>query len=158
VERYQVPVVVTGFEPVDILQGIQMTVRQLERGVYLAENAYTRVVTLEGNQNAQSIINQVFMDCDRKWRGIGMIPSSGWCLRPEYSELNAEVRFDVDQIQPEESPICISGQILQGLKKPFECEAYGKQCTPEHPLGATMVSTEGACAAYYKYAQDITVL
>lgn len=155
VEQYQVPVVVTGFEPVDILQGIRMTVSQLERGVYQAENAYKRVVTREGNQSAQSIINQVFMECDRKWRGIGMIPSSGWCLKPEYSEYDAEVRFDIDQIQPEESPICISGQILQGLKKPVECEAFGNQCTPEHPLGATMVSSEGACAAYYKYAQDI---
>ena len=151
-EAYHVPIVVTGFEPVDILQGILMAVRQLEKGSAVAENAYTRIVSLEGNQSAQNIINQVFMNCDRKWRGIGMIPGSGWCLRPEFSSYDAEQRFSVAQIQPEESPLCISGQILQGLKKPFECPAFGNPCVPENPLGATMVSSEGACAAYYRYS------
>lgn len=152
-DKYTVPIVVTGFEPVDILQGIRMTVLQLEQERAEAENAYSRVVSFEGNRQAQAIIDQVFMECDRKWRGIGIIPKSGWCLRPEFSQFDAETRFAVGQIQPEESPICIAGKILQGLKKPSECTAFGVQCTPEHPLGATMVSSEGACAAYYRYAR-----
>jgi hydrogenase expression/formation protein HypD len=151
-ERYHVPVVVTGFEPLDLVQGILMAVRQLEHGTCDVQNAYTRVVTRQGNQTAQQVIQQVFMTCDRKWRGIGMIPQSGWCLRPEYAEFDAEVRFSISQIQPEESPLCIAGQILQGIKKPDECPVFGKACTPERPLGATMVSSEGACAAYYRYA------
>jgi hydrogenase expression/formation protein HypD len=151
-KEYGVPIVVTGFEPLDILQGILMTVRQLEDDRAEAENAYPRVVTYEGNRPAQDIIRRVFVECDRKWRGIGIIPRSGWCLRPEFAAFNAEARFPVSQIQPDESPICISGQILQGLKKPLECPAFGVQCTPENPLGATMVSSEGACAAYYRYA------
>ncbi len=150
-EGYQVPIVVTGFEPLDILQGILETVQQLEAGRAEAENAYQRAVTFEGNKPAQAVINQVFQECDRKWRGIGVIAKSGWCLRPEYAAFDAEKRFDVQAIQPEESPLCIAGLILQGLKKPDECPAYGKECTPEHPLGATMVSSEGACAAYYRY-------
>jgi hydrogenase expression/formation protein HypD len=150
-ERYQIPIIVTGFEPLDIIQGILMTVKQLEQGRYEVENAYPRVVTLDGNIPAQKVINTVFNDCDRKWRGIGQIPTSGWCLRPEYSDFDAEFRFQVDEIQPEESPICISGMILQGIKKPDECPAFGKDCTPERPLGATMVSSEGACSAYYRY-------
>jgi hydrogenase expression/formation protein HypD len=150
-EKYGVPIVVTGFEPVDILQGILMAIRQLEQGRAEAENAYPRVVSFEGNQQAQTIINQVFTECDRKWRGIGSIPGSGWCLRPEFAQFDAETRFAVDQIHSEESPICIAGKILQGLQKPHECPAFGTQCTPEHPLGATMVSSEGACAAYYRY-------
>ncbi len=152
-ERYQIPIVVTGFEPVDILQGILMTVRQLEAGRYEVENAYPRTVTFAGNEPAQKVINQVFEPCDRKWRGIGMIPASGWTLRPEYAAFDAEQRFHVAHIQPAESPLCIAGQILQGLKKPHECAAFGSLCTPEHPLGATMVSSEGACAAYYKYGK-----
>jgi len=101
------------------------------------------------------VINQVFCECDRKWRGIGTIPNSGWCLAPEFAEFDAEARFDVQQIQPEESPLCIAGLILQGLRKPDECPAFGKECAPEHPLGATMVSNEGACAAYYRYRREL---
>ncbi len=150
-EQYRVPIVVTGFEPLDIVQGILMVVHQLEQGRHQVENAYPRVVTLEGNRPAQVVINQVFMECDRKWRGIGTIPASGWCLKSEFSEFDAETRFPISGIKPEESPVCIAGLILQGVKKPFECTAFGTQCIPEHPLGATMVSSEGACAAYYRY-------
>jgi hydrogenase expression/formation protein HypD len=152
VEKYGVPIVVTGFEPLDIVQGILMTVRQLESGRASVENAYSRLVTMEGNRGAQEVIKRVFMECDRKWRGIGEIPSSGWCLRPEYRRFDAEERFAVESIQPSESPLCIAGLILQGLKRPNDCPAFGRECTPEHPLGATMVSAEGACAAYYRYA------
>ena len=156
-EKYSVPIVVTGFEPVDILQGILMTVRLLEKGQVSVQNAYKRTVTFEGNQPAQAVINQVFMECDRKWRGIGMIPASGWCLQPEFAEFDAERRFQVSQIQPAESPICIAGKILQGLKKPDQCPAFGGECTPQNPLGATMVSSEGACAAYYRYRAGLQV-
>jgi hydrogenase expression/formation protein HypD len=152
-ERYNVPIVVTGFEPVDILHGILLTVRQLEQGRTDVENAYTRVVNYQGNQQAQAIIRQVFTVCDRKWRGIGAIPASGWCLRPEYADFDAEQLFAVENIQTEESSVCIAGKILQGLNKPHDCPAFATQCTPEHPLGATMVSAEGACAAYYRYAR-----
>jgi hydrogenase expression/formation protein HypD len=153
VKQYKVPTVVTGFEPLDILQGILMTIRQLEQGRAAAENAYPRVVTFEGNRKAQAIIDRVFTECDRKWRGIGVIPASGWCLRDEYAEFDAEKRFSVSQIKSEESSACIAGQILQGLKKPFECPAFDANCNPENPLGATMVSSEGACAAYYRYSR-----
>ena len=153
-ERYRVPIVVTGFEPVDIVRGILATVRQLEAGQAEAQNSYERAVTLEGNKPAQAVINRVFELRDRKWRGIGQIPMSGWGLRPELAAYDAEKRFDVEQIQPEESPLCIAGLILQGLKKPDECPAFGIQCTPQNPLGATMVSSEGACAAYYRYRLD----
>jgi hydrogenase expression/formation protein HypD len=152
-EKYQVPIVVTGFEPLDILQGILQTVRQLEAGTAEAQNAYTRTVTFEGNQAAQAVIARVFQGCDRKWRGIGMIPDSGWRLRSQFAAYDAEQRFNVEQIQPQESPLCIAGQILQGLKKPNQCPAFGVQCSPENPLGATMVSSEGACAAYYRYGE-----
>lgn len=151
-EKYQIPMAVTAFEPLDLVQGILMAVRQLEAGSCQVENAYGRVVTFEGNVPAQQVINRVFMNCDRKWRGIGEIPDSGWCLRPEFNSYDAELRFSVQQISPEESPLCIAGQILQGIKKPHHCTAFGTLCTPEHPLGATMVSSEGACAAYYRYA------
>ena len=150
-EAYKVPIVVTGFEPVDLVQGILMAVRQLEQGRHDAENAYARVVTFEGNKPAQDIINTVFVECDRKWRGIGNISMSGWRLRDEFAAYDAEKRFDVGAIDTHESPLCISGLVLQGRKKPNECPAFGKECTPEHPLGATMVSSEGACAAYYRY-------
>ncbi|HCB50462.1 MAG TPA: hydrogenase formation protein HypD [Chloroflexi bacterium] len=153
-EEYQVPIMVTGFEPVDILKGILMTAQQLEAGKAEAGNAYPRAVTFEGNRPAQAVINRVLESCDRKWRGIGLIPQSGWCLRPEFIEFNAEHRFQVEGIQSEESPLCISGLILQGLKKPDECPAFGRECTPERPLGATMVSNEGACAAYYRYRRE----
>jgi hydrogenase expression/formation protein HypD len=151
--QYQVPMAVTGFEPLDILHGIKSVVALLEAGRAEVDNAYARAVTLEGNKPAQAVINQVFEPCDRKWRGIGKIPDSGWRLRPEFSQYDAENRFEVSTITPEESPLCIAGLILQGLKKPPDCSAFGNQCTPEHPLGATMVSTEGACAAYYRYEQ-----
>jgi hydrogenase expression/formation protein HypD len=153
-ELYQVPIVVTGFEPLDIVRGVLATVRQLETGRAEAENAYERAVTFEGNRPAQSVINRVFELRDRKWRGIGPIPMSGWGLRPEFAAFDAEKRFDVQEIQPEESPLCIAGLILQGLKKPDECPAFGVQCAPQTPLGATMVSSEGACAAYYRYRRD----
>jgi hydrogenase expression/formation protein HypD len=153
-ERYGVPMTVTGFEPLDIARGILMTVEQLEAGEVGVKNAYSRVVTFEGNKPAQNTIARVFCECDRAWRGIGLIPASGWCLRPQFDTYNAELRFDVAAIQPQESPVCIAGQILQGLKKPVDCPAFGSPCSPENPLGATMVSSEGACAAYYRYAGD----
>jgi hydrogenase expression/formation protein HypD len=154
-EKYQVPIVVTGFEPVDLLKGILAVVRQLEQGTHDVENAYERVVTREGNRPAQDMIVQVFEECDRKWRGIGTIPMSGWRLRDEFSKFDAEKRFDVEAIKTAESELCIAGQILQGLKKPHECSAFGSLCTPDHPLGATMVSSEGACAAYYRYRVQV---
>ena len=150
-EQYHVPMAVTGFEPLDMAQGILYTVRMLEEGRVAVENAYSRTVTFEGNKAAQKTIREVFEDCDRTWRGIGTIPMSGWRLREEFAAFDAEKRFDVQAIQTKESPLCIAGQILVGMKKPHDCSAFGKECTPEHPLGATMVSSEGACAAYYKY-------
>jgi hydrogenase expression/formation protein HypD len=153
-QKYHVPIVVTGFEPVDILQGILFTIRELENRTYQVQNAYSRVVSYEGNKPAQNIIEQVFVECDQKWRGIGNIPGSGWRLKPEFARYNAEDRFQVDEINPIESPLCVSGQILQGLVKPINCPAFANQCNPEHPLGATMVSSEGACAAYYRYGRS----
>jgi hydrogenase expression/formation protein HypD len=152
-ERYRVPIIVTGFEPLDILQGLYMTLRALEEGRREVENQYTRSVRQEGNVQAQQIIRQVFEVTDRAWRGIGVIPRSGLRLREEYAEFDAEQRFDVADMAVEESPECIAGLILQGRKKPLECTAFGTRCTPEHPLGAPMVSSEGACAAYYRYGQ-----
>jgi hydrogenase expression/formation protein HypD len=149
--HYHVPMVVTGFEPVDLLRGILAAIKQLEEGRAEAENAYQRAVTFEGNQPAQAILRRVFEPCDRQWRGIGLIPQSGWGLTPEFAAYDASLRFDVGDIHPAEPAICIAGQILQGLKKPHHCPAFGKQCTPNTPLGATMVSSEGACAAYYRY-------
>jgi len=151
--EYHVPIVVTGFEPVDILEGILSAVKMMEKGKTIVVNAYPRVVTEAGNVPAQKIIWTVFRECDRAWRGIGVIPKSGWELKPEFSFFNAESRFQLDDIQSQESPICIAGQILQGLKKPNQCQAFGIQCTPETPLGATMVSSEGACAAYIRYRE-----
>lgn len=153
-EKYKIPIVVTGFEPIDLLKGILMTVKQLEQGIHNVENAYERVVSFEGNLPAQAILKKVFEPCDRNWRGIGMIPMSGWKLRPEFAEFDAEQLFEVGDIHTQESPLCVSGQILQGRLKPPQCPAFGKQCTPEFPLGATMVSSEGACAAYYRYARE----
>lgn len=152
-EQYKIPIVVTGFEPLDITQGILEVTKLLEAGEVDVFNAYSRAVSFDGNPYAQKVIGQVFYECDRKWRGIGSIPMSGWCLRPELEVFNAERKFNVEAIQPDESPLCIAGEILQGLKKPNNCTAFGKQCKPEHPLGATMVSAEGACAAYYKYGR-----
>ncbi len=152
-KTYQTPIVVTGFEPLDVVQGILQTVQHLEAGNHQVGNAYARAVTEKGNLPAQKVIEQAFCECDRKWRGIGTIPLSGWCLRPELSAFDAENKFNVADIQTEEPAVCIAGEILQGLKKPFDCPAFGKNCTPETPLGATMVSGEGACAAYYKYGR-----
>jgi hydrogenase expression/formation protein HypD len=151
-QQYRVPIVVTGFEPLDIVQGLLMALRQLESRRVEVENAYPRLVTFEGNRQAQTVIGQIFENCDRKWRGIGAIPDSGWRLRPEFAQFDAEMRFHVEGIQPAESALCIAGLILQGLKKPQECLAFGTVCNPEHPLGATMVSSEGACSAYYRFA------
>lgn len=156
VEKYGVPVVVTGFEPLDIAQGILAAVRQLEQGRAEVENAYRRAVTFRGNRPAQEVISRVFHLCDRKWRGIGHIPCSGWSLRPEFAAFDAEKRFDVGHVTTAESSQCIAGLILQGLRKPYDCPAFGVQCTPQHPLGATMVSSEGACAAYYRYRATTT--
>jgi len=148
-ERFRVPVVVTGFEPVDLLEGILRCVIMLEAGRYGVENAYARVVCPEGNPRARAVVEEVFEVTDRKWRGIGNIPRSGYRLRPKYAEFDAEARFSVQALTITESKLCLSGLVLQGLKKPHECPAFGKECTPETPLGATMVSSEGACAAYY---------
>lgn len=151
--KFGVPITVTGFEPLDIVQGIFANIKTLESGRTGVENAYARVVTREGNRPAQEMIEKVFDTCDRKWRGIGIIPGSGWRLRPEFAGFDAEMRFDVRDVHTEESPLCISGRILQGMNKPFDCTAFGTECTPEHPLGATMVSAEGACSAYYLYGR-----
>ena len=150
-EQYRVPITVTGFEPVDLLSGIYLTVQALENRSYIAQNAYTRAVTYEGNRQAQALIDRVFEPRDQNWRGIGMIPQSGLGLRSEFSEFDAEKRFAIEHIQTKESERCIAGLVLQGLKKPFECPAFGNPCTPQNPLGATMVSSEGTCAAYYRY-------
>jgi hydrogenase expression/formation protein HypD len=152
--QYRIPIIVTGFEPVDLLHGILLCVQDLEAGHQGVRNAYARSVTREGNQPAQKVIQRVFEMCDRAWRGIGVIPQSGYRLRAEFAFYDAEQRFpDVQTIATRESPLCISGLVLQGIKKPLECPAFGKECTPEHPLGATMVSSEGACAAYYRYGR-----
>ena len=149
--KYKVPIVVTGFEPVDILQGIFMCVKQLEEGRHEVENQYARAVRRIGNQPAQQIVGEVFRVVPRKWRGVGEIPQSGLGLQPRYAAYDAELKFDVADRALDEPKECISGLIMQGLKKPNECAAFGGVCTPEHPLGATMVSSEGACAAYYRY-------
>ncbi|NOT04703.1 MAG: hydrogenase formation protein HypD [Anaerolineales bacterium] len=153
-EKYKVPIVVTGFEPVDLLRGVLAAVKQLEAGKAEVENAYGRAVTFEGNLPAQKVVNTVFQPVDRKWRGIGMIPMSGLGLRPEFSSFDAETRFSVGEIITQESPLCIAGEILQGLKKPPQCSVFGKECTPTSPIGAPMVSAEGACSAYYRYHRE----
>ncbi|CAM5695935.1 hydrogenase formation protein HypD [Mycolicibacterium aubagnense] len=150
-EKYRIPIVVTGFEPLDILEGIRRTVIQLEAGRHELENAYPRAVQAQGNTAAKAMLEDVFEVTDRTWRGIGMIPRSGWRLSPAYREFDAEYRFSVTGIHTAESVVCRSGEVLQGLIKPHECAAFGKECTPRNPLGATMVSSEGACAAYYLY-------
>ncbi|MDH3443269.1 MAG: hydrogenase formation protein HypD [Deltaproteobacteria bacterium] len=151
--RYRVPIVVSGFEPLDILEGTLMTVRQLEEGRHEVENQYARAVEREGNRTAQDLVAQVFEVTNRKWRGVGAIPESGYRLRHEYREHDAELLFEVEKIDTTEPSVCISGQILTGLKKPHDCPAFGSPCTPQTPLGATMVSAEGACAAYYAYGR-----
>ena len=152
-ERYRVPIVITGFEPIDLLEGILMTVGQLEAGRSDVENQYSRLVTREGNKPARDLVFEVFEVADRKWRGVGSIPKSGYRIRYEYREHDAEKLFEVDTIETAESSLCISGLILRGLKKPSDCSAFGRECTPQTPLGATMVSAEGSCAAYYQYGR-----
>jgi hydrogenase expression/formation protein HypD len=150
-KKYRVPIVVTGFEPLDILQGVYMCIKQLEEGRAEVENQYTRSVRREGNLPAQRLIREVFRVVPRKWRGVGEIPQSGLGLSETYAEFDAETRFGLADQRVEESSECVSGLVLQGVMKPHECPAFGHRCTPEHPLGATMVSSEGACAAYYRY-------
>jgi hydrogenase expression/formation protein HypD len=152
--RYRVPIVVTGFEPVDILQGLFLCLKQLEEGRCEVENAYPRFVRHEGNLPARQAIDDVFQIIDRKWRGIGTIPQSGLGLKERYAAFDADLRFNVSHIVVDEPPECISGLVLQGLRKPIDCPVFGTVCTPEHPLGATMVSSEGACAAYFRYRQN----
>ncbi|MDX1647560.1 MAG: hydrogenase formation protein HypD [Longimicrobiales bacterium] len=152
-QRYRVPIVVTGFEPLDILEGIWMTVKQLEEGRAEVENQYVRSVVREGNVQAREMVSRVFHLVDRGWRGIGTIPASGLALRPEFAEYDAEKKFGAGVVETEESEQCRAGDVLTGKIKPFECEAFGTRCTPEQPLGAPMVSTEGACAAYYNYGR-----
>ena len=151
--RYKVPIVVTGFEPVDILEGIALAVRQLEEGRHEVENQYVRAVRRAGTPPARDLVNQVFELADRKWRGIGTIPKSGLVLRPEFSDFDAELRFGLEDIEVDEPAECRAGEVLRGTLKPFQCEAFGTLCTPERPLGAPMVSSEGACAAYYNFGR-----
>lgn len=153
--RYRVPIVITGFEPIDLLEGVLMTVRQLEQGRAEVENQYARAVAIEGNVAARKMIGQVFDIADRSWRGIGIIPKSGYKLSYAYRDFDAERLFEVENIRTREPEVCISGQVLKGLKKPNQCPAFGTQCTPQTPLGATMVSAEGACAAYYSYGRHL---
>lgn len=151
--RYRMPIVITGFEPVDILHGIYLTIMQLERGEARLENQYSRAVTPGGNEVAQEMINRVFSVSDYTWRGMGVIPSSGLVLREEFAEFDAKKRFELISRPNQDATPCISGLILQGLRKPHDCPAFAGNCTPERPLGAPMVSSEGACAAYYKYSR-----
>jgi hydrogenase expression/formation protein HypD len=154
-KRFRVPIVVTGFEALDILEGVLMVVRQLEEGRAEVENQYSRVLDRNGNQPAQRLIEKVFTVTDRKWRGVGSIPHSGFRLSDDFADFDAERRFSVEAIDTAEPAICIAGEILQGIKKPHDCSAFGTMCTPQHPLGATMVSSEGACAAYYAYGRHL---
>lgn len=155
-DRYRIPIVVTGFEPLDLLDGIRRAVVQLERGEHRVENAYERIVTYAGNLEAQKLLAEVFEVTDRAWRGIGVIPLSGWRLSAAYREFDAEERFQLSGIHTVESPLCRAGDVLRGVIKPAQCPAFGKECSPRHPLGATMVSSEGACAAYFNYGRFIS--
>lgn len=150
-EKWHTPIVVTGFEPLDLVQGLYLLISQLEDGACRVENQYRRAVTRRGNLAARALMSEVFEVCDRKWRGVGLIPQSGLALRPEYAALDAEKVFGIDAVTAEEPAECIAGLVLQGQKKPPECPAFGTRCTPQHPLGAPMVSAEGACAAYFQY-------
>jgi hydrogenase expression/formation protein HypD len=155
--KHHVPIVITGFEPLDVLEGIRRTVQCLENDEARVDNAYARVVTFDGNAPAQALLEEVFTVTDRAWRGIGVIPASGWRLSDAYADYDAEHRFDVGAIRTTESALCRAGEVLQGAIKPSQCEAFGKQCTPRTPLGATMVSSEGACAAYFNYGRFHTL-
>ena len=155
-DKFGIPIVVTGFEPLDLLDGIRRAVLQLERGEHRVENAYERIVTYAGNLEAQKLLAEVFEVTDRAWRGIGVIPASGWKLSAAYRDFDAEERFEIGNIRTVESPLCRAGDVLRGAIKPAQCPAFGKQCTPRHPLGATMVSSEGACAAYFNYGRFLS--
>jgi hydrogenase expression/formation protein HypD len=155
-EKFGIPIVVTGFEPLDLLDGIRRAVVQLERGEHRVENAYERIVTFAGNREAQKLLAEVFEVTDRAWRGIGVIPKSGWRLNEAYRAFDAEERFQIAGIHTVESPLCHSGDVLRGTLKPADCPAFGKECSPRHPLGATMVSSEGACAAYFNYGRFLS--
>lgn len=155
VDRYRVPIVISGFEPLDLLQGILLTVRQLEEGRAEVENEYKRLVTRDGSPAARAVVNEVFETVDRKWRGVGFIPKSGYRIRHEFAAHDADRIFSVEDIATLEPPACISGLVLRGLKKPSDCAAFGRTCTPQTPLGATMVSGEGACAAYFTYGRHL---
>ena len=157
VRQYQVPIVITGFEPLDLLEGVYRTVLQLESGRFAVEIQYSRSVRPEGNPSARRWIEEVFEVTDRNWRGVGRIPRSGYRLRDKYRFFDAETRFTVERIAPRESPSCFSGEVLRGRKKPSDCPAFGRECTPQTPLGATMVSAEGACAAYYLHGRHLTL-
>jgi len=151
--KFNIPIVITGFEPVDILQGIKATIHQLESGSAYTENQYSRAVTEQGNISAQKLLKEIFAVTDREWRGIGVIPKSGFQLNDKYSEFDAEKAFRFPTVKHVDESRCNAGQVLRGLKKPVDCAAFGRECTPEHPLGAPMVSSEGACSAYYRYHQ-----
>ncbi len=155
-DAYQIPIVVTGFEPLDLLEGIRRAVLQLERGEHRVDNAYERIVTYAGNLEAQKLLAEVFELTDRAWRGIGVIPRSGWRLSAAYRDFDAEERFQLSGIRTVESPLCRAGDVLRGAIKPAACAAFGKECTPRRPLGATMVSSEGACAAYFNYGRFLS--
>ena len=155
-DKYEIPIVVTGFEPLDLLDGIRRAIIQLEKGEHHVENAYERIVTYAGNLGAQQLLAEVFELSDRSWRGIGLIPNSGLRLNDNYRNFDAEERFQISGIHTEESPLCKAGDVLRGAIKPESCPAFGKECTPRHPLGATMVSSEGACAAYFNYGRFLS--
>ncbi|HVN94293.1 MAG TPA: hydrogenase formation protein HypD [Terracidiphilus sp.] len=155
-DEFGIPIIVTGFEPLDLLEGVRRAVAQLERGQHRVENAYERIVTYAGNLEAQRLLGQVFEVTDRAWRGIGVIPKSGWRLNANYRDFDAEERFHITGIHTEESALCRAGDVLRGAIKPAQCPAFGKECTPRHPLGATMVSSEGACAAYFNYGRFLS--
>jgi hydrogenase expression/formation protein HypD len=155
-EKYHIPIVATGFEPLDIITGIYEAVRQIEEEQHEVVNRYSRAVTREGNIHAQKLIEQVFDTVDKEWRGIGTIPQSGLSLKDEFSEFDADKNFKFNCIKLKENTNCIAGEILQGIRKPVDCISFGKECNPEHPLGAPMVSSEGACAAYFRYRKEKT--
>ncbi len=154
-KKYKIPIVITGFEPLDLVQGIYMAVKQLEEGIHIVENQYSRAVKEEGNTAAINVIKKVFEVGDREWRGIGEIPNSGYVLTKEFMDFDAESKFGISNIKVPENPDCIAGEILRGIKKPNECSQFGKVCNPSNPLGAPMVSSEGACAAYYHFSSNL---
>jgi len=155
VAKYKIPIVITGFEPLDLVQGIYMAVNQLEQGVSEVENQYARVVNEKGNTAAIHVIQEVFAIGDREWRGIGKIPNSGYVLKERFRSFDAEAKFGISTIKVPENTDCIAGEILRGIKKPHECGQFSKKCTPRNPLGAPMVSSEGACAAYYHFSDQL---